>query len=231
MIQWAMIALMTRRLAPPHLKPLFTRLSLVRPYGPWAFEAGRSHGDRSQGKGGVIVHQAYRFALDPTRRQQTCARISCGRRSVRLQLGLGPGQAATGRARRRPGCRGALDVAGLATRMERRQGCGRALVGGELQGSLRLRPRRTGERAAQLGRFQAGPPRWCPRGVPTPQTQGSRPTGVLVFHRRHSSRGRPPPCDPAAARMSEDSRVHSQARSSAGVGDRPDLGRHDQPTG
>jgi transposase len=30
MIQWAMIALMTRRLAPPHLKPLFTRLSLVR---------------------------------------------------------------------------------------------------------------------------------------------------------------------------------------------------------
>ena len=55
---------------PPHLKPLFTRLSLVRPYGPWAFEAGRSHGDRSQGKGGVIVHQAYRFALDPTRRQQ-----------------------------------------------------------------------------------------------------------------------------------------------------------------
>jgi len=44
----------------------------VRPpvRAPGRPQSGDAGGDRDQGSGGVIVHQAYRFALDPTPRQQ-----------------------------------------------------------------------------------------------------------------------------------------------------------------
>ena len=124
-----------------------------------------------------------------------------------------------------------MDVAGAAARMEPGQGRGGALVGGELQGSVRLGPGRAGERAAQLGRFQTGPPRRRPCRLPTPQAQGPGSAGVPVHDRRDPGGARPSPCNLAPPRAAQDPRVDKEAGPSAGAGNRADPGGHDQPAG
>ena len=125
------------------------------------------------------VIQAYRFALDPTPAQEAGAAVALRRAAVRLQLGPGPDQgepgAAGGRAQlRHPGRRadpgGELVGVGAAQGVQRRQGPGGAVVGGELQGGLRLRGWRTWRPRWGTGR-PAGTARAGPGGA-VPGVQG-----------------------------------------------------------
>ncbi|WP_243123241.1 helix-turn-helix domain-containing protein [Thermaerobacter sp. FW80] len=88
------------------------------------------------------VLQAYRFALDPTPRQQRALASHVGARR-RLQLGPRPGEGAPGSPCPGRGCGGALDPPRLATGVEPAKAPRRPLVAGELEGSLRLRSGRT----------------------------------------------------------------------------------------
>ena len=179
----------------------------------------------------MIVYQAYRFALDPTPRQQGALASHVGGARFAYNWGLGLVQQrlderAAGQNVEVPWTLPCCRANGTGPRPGWRPG------GRRLQGSVRLGPGRAGARGlrnwvdSRQGR-RAG----AHVGFPRPKRKGRGRAGVPVHDWRDPGGARPSPCDLAPPRAAQDPRVDKEAGPSAGARNRADPGGHDQPAG
>jgi IS605 OrfB family transposase len=138
----------------------------------------------------AVVHQAYRFALDPTASQQR--RLASAVGGARFAYNWGLALVKRRLDERAAGHDVQVPWTLPALRLEPRQAPGRPVVGGQQQRSLLVRAGRPGAGAEELERLPERPPQGLPGRLPS--LQAPRPPGCLpVHHRGDPGPGRPHP--------------------------------------